>query len=363
MKKVAVVIFLAVLVAPSIIWFGFLNDEHKENLENREMASFPEISQTGWDAFFSSVDSWFMDNAPFKNEAVSLKNTIDIALFNHVDSSNVIYGKNGWLFYKSVSDGNPLAEYKGQLSLSNEVMEEYANLYRKAESNLALQDISLYQIVAPNKEITMSEYMPDEIKVVAETTRTKQLENYLHALGITSFDYLSDDITKDGGYPFYKLDTHWNWYGAQQGYSRFLTMIGSENTTSSNAELVLTERNKGDLSTMLSMEMDEPFSYEAAQEFKYNEEILISGYLKIFESTIDNPDSRNVLLIGDSFREGLEYFFAQDFNSTVAVHRDKLNSDEYESLDFKPNIVVIISPERNILENIPVLEMLSEAKF
>lgn len=363
MKKVAIALFMACLILPPVLWFGVMDESQETNLEKREHLAFPNLREVGWGSMFGSIEDWYVDNAPFKTLAVKVKNTLSTTLFGEVESNNVIYGEDGWLFYKGTGDGDSLLEYKGLLSLTDEEIAEYVRLFQSAQNNLKTQGIELYQIVVPNKETALADYMPSDIKRVKTMTRAEQLEEALQKADIESFDYISDEM-EGGDSPLYlKLDTHWNYLGAYRGYQRLLEMMGSESI--SEVEFENAYRSTGDLADMISMDLYEPYADEVAGSLTYDLDSIVGGhaFLNYYKSTAESPNEQNVLIIGDSFRERFEEFVAQRFSTTVSVHRDAVGSEEFIALDYKPNAVVLISPERYVMNNLATLEWLSQARF
>lgn len=357
-RILGIVAFMAMLCVPSIVWFGFVPDEGKANLENRELATFPDLSEQSLSSLPSSIEAWFSDNLPFKNESVRLKNESTMALFGSVNSSQVMVGNDGWLFYIPEGDENPLAEYKRTLDLSEERKAEFAEAFEGAQRNLAEQGIGLYMIVAPNKEIVYPDKMLNSLKTVGGPTRAERLERYFGEQGIEGYDYLLDAIDAGEMLTYYQHDDHWNGYGAYLGYLDLVGMMSKE-TSIPNLRFEEIVRTNGDLAQILNLGSVSETSYQPSADWYTIEDVPI----EILDN--DDPDviDETVLLIGDSFRAAFRKYLEQDFSKVVSIHRDILENDEYHVLDIKPDEVVVLSPERNLNLNLPVLRFLETVRF
>ena len=367
LQNVGVLVFFSILLVPSVVWFGFMDGDHGRSLENRPLAVFPEISTAGWDGFLPQVDAWYTDNAPFKSDAVRLKNSFMMSLFNEVQSDDVMVGQDGWLYYKKIGDGDPLRDYKGLLSFTDEELENYLGYLRSAKDNLDRQGIEFYVLVAPNKEIVYPQYIPSGIKIVSGETMTSRLGDYLASEGVDYFKYLLDAERNADRITYMQTDTHWNDYGAYLGYLELLDMMGIS-LPECEPDFVIPNSQSGDLARMVNVPLVERYGIRLKSDLVYEEIGLptssgSAASLQKFSSMADNRDSRTMLIIGDSFREALLQFPASDFGEVVAVHKDEFSSELVSEIDSKPDVVVVVLVERNITRCYPALVSLAQSEF
>lgn len=364
LRYFGVILFMLVLVAPTIVWFGFVDESARTSQENRRLAEFPNLGEESWDTLFSSLDAWYVDNIPFKNDAAAIKNATTMFFFNEVESPQVLLGSNGYLFYKSKESGDPIGDYKGQLQLSEEQKANFMKSLENAEANLADQDIELCILVAPNRETLYSEYLPEGIKRIGQETQAAQLDEYLRNNGITRYRYLHD-VEEGGEYPtYFQIDTHWNDYGAYLGYEAFLEML-EEPPLTHNYQWKEVPSTGGDLAKMLGL----------GEVLSESNKVRVVGADRIeavgsYGETIERLQSRNseydprkVLIIGDSFRVAFNKYPANDFSEVLTLHRKEFDTDVFRQQGFKPDIVILLSPERSVLEDQDILEKLSVANF
>lgn len=371
MKKIQIAVifaFVAMLVAPSVIWFGLGLGAHSKNSENRALKEFPDLSQESYLSLFPDLDAWYKDSVPFKNDAVSLLNSIDYALFENVESDRTFVGKNGWLFYKYKVDGDPLNEYKGLNAISEEEMADCLDIISAAKSNLEAQDVSLYMLIAPNKEIAFREYVPETYKVVSTETRAAKLERYLTDHGVTLYDYMLDEMRPDGknDRTYYQLDTHWNYLGGYYGYQRFMEMmeVSDDSALSFHQE----ETRGGDLASTINLDLPEMNNLVPDEEPRYSkltnpDTFAGNDDIAFFESLEPDRLDQSLLVVSDSFRAYVHPFLASKFAKTVSCHRRSFDLDALIQTGVKPDVILFLSPERTLSQQIEELKKLATVRF
>ena len=96
-----------------------------------------------------------------------------------MESTQVLLGKNNWLFYKTELDGHPLWDYMGINHFTDDELAAIAaNLVSMRDGFNAL-GVDFYVTALPNKEIIYEEYMPDTVARVDEVSRAEQLADYI----------------------------------------------------------------------------------------------------------------------------------------------------------------------------------------
>ena len=103
--------FAASLVLPTLVYPAVRSHLDQQNYENRELASFPELSAANFDNIPTEFEAYYNDHVPFKNLFVKAKTKLDLELLNESSISDVTVGKENWLFYTVSEDGeDALAE-------------------------------------------------------------------------------------------------------------------------------------------------------------------------------------------------------------------------------------------------------------
>ncbi len=245
-----------------------------------------------------------------------------------IESSQVLLGKEDWLFYKTKTDGDPLADYSGTELFSDELLLSITNNLKDMQSRLAAQGIEFAVMIVPNKEQIYSKYMPDTIIRCSETSRTDLLVQHIEQNSDIKLVYPKDEfIQLADDYPlYYKYDSHWNELGAFVAYQQLMEKLFSEReyladkTFSSHAD---TYREHADLLDMTGL-----YTW-----FGYDDFYSIDG-------SASEKQDKTVLVVGDSCRVALERYFNEGFKNAVIVHRQ----------DYTPSLLNEVKPDIVILE-------------
>ena len=81
--------FAASLVLPTLVYPAVRSHLDQQNYENRELASFPELSAANFDNIPTEFEAYYNDHVPFKNLFVKAKTKLDLELLNESSISDV----------------------------------------------------------------------------------------------------------------------------------------------------------------------------------------------------------------------------------------------------------------------------------
>lgn len=209
--------------------------------ENHRLAPFPSPSQ-GW-GFFTGLPDWAVDRLPFRDVAIRTADDISRGIFDDpppyaqnqpqakappfapgrpgesrrldpseppvsAGFSQVIEGKDGWLYYGFDVQGKcrpvrPLDEVLTSLGRIKAAVEQSGRQF--------------VLVVPPDKSTIVTDHLPDDY--VGEDCATAASEAFWSRAtsGIGTID-LREDLRKidevDGTPPYHQLDTHWDDRGA-----------------------------------------------------------------------------------------------------------------------------------------------------
>ena len=376
-KKAYIIAFLIVLIIPTFIWTFYGQNEANTINEKREKITFPlKLSNS----YSQDIGLWYADNAPFRERIIKEDNKVFItgnkiwikALTKTVSLSSkndnilpliirnsAIYGRDGWLFY----DGdNSLDYYTGANVLKPEEMKEWKDTYVRLNEECKKRGVQLVVLVAPNKEQIYPEKMPIcTIKAVIK--REEIFSRYMKNAGV-SYIYPIEELcqAKQVFDPYYKQDTHWNYYGAYIGVTAIYEEIGKTMPLVDKDDLIIETTMGGDLSDMCGYSSE----YKIAK-VSYKDEIRIdiasfeNGYLEIYQSSAQTDN--NLLMVADSFRNASKEFLAKDFKRSVIVHRDIVDNEIVESAVNelkKGDILILMAVERYDERNVLAADKLCE---
>lgn len=252
-KWIAVIFMLFIFTLPIVtVVRGFLPQSQEETLtqEQQELLDKNGTMQGGshGDSTDSSTEStggqtaeqvkipWFtaLQNALnsfterlcARNKLIAFNSELTSLLTGgtYMESTQVLLGKNNWLFYKTELDGHPLWDYMGINHFTDEELAAIAaNLVSMRDGFNAL-GVDFYVTALPNKEIIYEEYMPDTVARVDEVSRAEQLADYIWDNTDLVYVYPKQALldAKAEGQIYYQTDTHWNQKGAFVGMQQLM---------------------------------------------------------------------------------------------------------------------------------------------
>lgn len=97
----------------------------------------------------------------------------------YIESTQVLLGKEDWLFYKSTEDGDPISDYQGINHYDENTMQTIADKLTNERNQFSNYGIDFYILSIPNKSSVYPEYMPDTIERKDTTSKTDLLMLYL----------------------------------------------------------------------------------------------------------------------------------------------------------------------------------------
>jgi len=268
-----------------------------------------------------------------------------------ISSTQVVLGKENWLFYKSIDDGNSIEDYTGTNKFSESELNHMLESTLRVQNKITSKDIQFAIILAPNKEHIYSEFMPD-IYSHTEKSRTDCLAQYLRNNGVNVISPKDELINYHSDYQlYYKYDTHWNQLGAYIGVREILATWGISLPSLEEQSIQVSALKdnyhycaRDDLAKMVGL----------LSIFNDEKEYVISGTQvdwPAFDSDQSNgiishfnnknaPVQKTLLLVGDSFRSAMVPILQQVFSDLYVTHRG----------DYTPDIIDDISPDYLIAE-------------
>ena len=357
-QKVLIALFVGSLVLPNLIWAGFSGYFNTENNENRELASFPQVSLASLGDFPSQFEAFYKDHVPFKNALVNFNNFIDTEFFQTTKIGDVVIGEDNWLFYLPSKDGeNAMADYQKTNVYSLEQSAEIAAKIEKVRDWFLDNGVGQFHYyVAPSKETIYSEYMPDKPEVIGVgDSRMETFARYMKENSDVEFDFLADYLEKysEKYQLFRKYDTHMNNLGGYITNEKIVEDLTGECLPIGAIQVMMgTNPCRGDLSRMIGRykELDDDREYgldhfHDGVRYKVKKEKSEGGeeILKVFKSNSSNE--KTLMVIGDSFRLRLEKYMPYRYQKTVFVRIDDFKQELLEK--YMPNDVILITVERD----------------
>lgn len=322
-KNMYLAAFLVFLCLPWFFWLLLGKYTDSANHENRTMASKPQLHMETYKTYPEEYEAYFNDRIPFRNELVALNSWVNYRFFKTSVNENVILGKDKWLFYDAVTDGNPIGDYEGNLAFSEQEIKTMGDGALKVQKELNEMGISFAVLIPPNKERVYSRQMPDRY-VCSEASRSDDMIRRLAKRGVNIVNP-KDKLVKfrDEYQLYYPYDTHWNQLGAYVAVCSVLESWGMETDALSQLTITVSERSGDDLANMLNLGQwvfDDGAEYSIQGAF--DDETPITDELAHFENP-DAPCDKTVFLLGDSYRTAMKPALCLYFTDVyVAKHEN-----------------------------------------
>lgn len=300
-KKFVSVLFVLLIATPAVgtalSLDEFMNWEGREKPgfgEEGKRIPFPEVHFTP--EFFARLDAYVSENFLFRDQLVYLSALRDVKLLRSSSNSDVLVGKDGYLFLSETVSGEPL--FEDQLFGVVSWLKDFQSSVRACGAR------PLFVLVPDKKSIYMDK-LPWRFSTAIYLNYSRLVGRLSEAeISFVDFrDLLLEAREENEMYSL--LDTHWNRYGA---YLAFADILESLNLRSVEASGVSEYEREGDLSRMLGL---------GETEVVLEPVVDLSG-LKL---------SGKVAFYYDSFGLGLLAFFDQAFSQV----------DKYHIMDVSPN--------------------------
>ena len=272
---------------------------------------------------------------------------------------DVLVGKDGWLFYTA---DYSIADYQRLYPFTNRELAYYQKSFDDLYHDLKQNGMTLIVVIAPNKEDIYPQYMPDEIKVVGESTRLDQFISYMHKYGKTPVIDLRPDLieaskTED---VFYKTDTHWNPNGAYIAYTKILSVLSQyypdiKPYPLSDYQVVSTGLSNRDMPLIMGVpgikeegQILEPNFFDGI----YTKVISPSSANSLIERFLSNQDQNlpSALIYRDSFFSDVLPLLESHFSRTISIWHEPTPGmwDIDWIYQIHPDVVIIEYVEREM---------------
>ncbi len=346
--KLIIIVFLLFLIGPTIIYWFVKDKMDNNNYEQRSIYNKPAFEVNSIINYPKDYENYYNDHLAFKNEIRKIRAKFYKEVFNTGSTPRVIIGKDDWLFYNGIvnGDGDPISDYRKVDLFSDKEKDNIKEHLLFEEEELKKKGIKFYFFVVPNKGTIYSDKLEGIISHTdRDYTRVEDLINYLKENTDLNIIYPKEVLLKGReSYDTYsKYDTHWNMYGAYLSTEELLKRI---NKNYKHKEIEVTfEPYGGDLKTMnlIDVENVEP----VVKNYYDNVNPTCKEKGRLNECEVTKPLYKSTLLfVGDSFREIPQKYISKLYSKTIFVHRN----DYKESLleDYKPDIVVFETAERYV---------------
>jgi alginate O-acetyltransferase complex protein AlgJ len=346
LNRIFYIVFVLILCAPSFFRLpgvqDFLagrapaeSDPWLARVEN--ILQFPAAFEKFYNGYF-----------PFRDRLIQLDYDIRLNLLHEVVFTNVLVGKQGWLY---LTDEDNLDYYQNASPFSQGQLAHIQQKLDQVRGDMAAQGIDFVVVVSPNKETIYPEYLPDAIRQINQKSQMDQLVDYMDQNGQTRIIDLRKTLidAKKSGQVYNRTDTHWNEPGAYLAYREIINSLSDRfpalKAYSPKDFTLSQETLRGDLSHMLPL--TSPFIEQSisvtpkvprkAQMLQYDP----NGTTITETADVGLPKA---VIFRDSFFNSLLPFFSEHFRRAVYVHSFEVDEDLV--MKEKPDVVILEIAER-----------------
>ncbi len=344
--------FLVFIALPQITYFFLGKYVDTTNYENRNIEGRPMLSVDNYEEFPEDYELYFNDNIPYRNQLIRFHNSIDYFLFKQSSSEKVAIGSDGWLFYCSKTDRNPVEQSLGYWTFTEEQLEKITANLIYTQRLIEKQNMEFVLFIAPNKETIYSEYLPNYYSVQNEMTSTDQLVAYLRENTDIRVVYPKEELlASKADNPevllYQKLDTHWNRAGAYIGAVSLAKELNIAMPTLGEISLEEEISSSGDLAQMLNISIkDGNVDYRISGISDLTTEYEKWDFNTEYIGHTPGADERRLFVRRDSFSSALAPSLATQFEDCMFVHTNSF--EQQQIFDYDADIFVYETAERYI---------------
>lgn len=344
--KMYVVLFAAFICLPRLFWMAFGKYADSGNYENRALAQKPAFHIRSYENYPREFEAFFNDTLPFRNELISLNSWMNYRIFRTSVNENVVIGKDKWLFYDAFSDGDPMGDYEGNHTFSDEELERMGDACLNVQNRLGETGIELAIIIPPNKERVYGRFMPERY-TASETSRTDRMIERLEAGGVPIINPKDALLERQEEYElYYPYDTHWNQLGGYVGTCTVLNSWGIETMDLDELTVLPSRRSNDDLANMLNLGdsvFNDGTEYTIQGEYDREGVQIADGLVHL-----KNPSAacdKTVFLLGDSYRTAMRAALCLYFTDVYVAEYDRYAWSMIE--EARPDYLIVEYVERN----------------
>ena len=329
----------------------YINRNSNQELdEQRKLAEFPPLEIDSIPSLPKKIEDYFNDHFGLRSTLFNWGVKIKYQIFNSSPKSEkVVIGKDGWLFltgrfYEVTQDINR------ENLFSNDSLVRSVKIWEGRKKELFDLGINYYKSFWPDKYYIYPEMMPNAMQMANKTTlwRCDQAINYLDSINsaIKIIDVRQQLLTLKPFIPVhYKLDSHWNNFGAFIGYSELIKVICKDlknikPLSLQDFNIVWSPKSKGDLATILNVE-GQDLEVTFNKKFSSNiEKMNADSFPKRTEIYLNhnNPNGPKALIYRDSYTNALIPFLMENFSEAVLIWDTPYSIEMVKRV--KPNLVI-----------------------
>lgn len=348
-------LFIGMLLAP---FFSYLAGQRAQPFEERALNPIPRLdfSRILDPGYYDELDSGLRDANPLRETAVKMNARFSYSLFGDVDSSQVVQGKNGWLFFRDTI----YEDCKNK----EEVQAQVENLEVLGGALTAADKPFLLTITADKAAIFEDQLTRSALEL--SECRIQNRSNLRVALEQSDLSYFDSweamkVLRSQGGIPVYiKDETHWTQFGSAEFIKEVVRMFVPE-LMSEEIKLVGEEVITPDLGRMtgLYVPRNVPIVRFERDGTQSRDSIIVEhegpGRPFVINRAVSKGapmSSMRVFVLHDSFMYVAWDQLSQFFSDAIYVHWEAITPERFAEIAQAADLVIIQSVERESLDRL-----------
>lgn len=222
--RLCTIAFIGVLVVMGLAAFRPRASATLE-AENRTMMPWPSVALAK--AFPTLFEQAFADRFGGRETLLKVHNRARVRVFGVPAASNVMIGRDDWLYFLG-EDGTAFDRYyRGTLAVSDDELRAVVAELKRRNAWLAAHGIAYVVTIAPDKSTIYAEHLPSWATQLTARTPLDRLVDAIRADGSLRFvdvrKALRDAKARERVY--FKTDSHWNLLGAAVAYREIMRAV------------------------------------------------------------------------------------------------------------------------------------------
>lgn len=352
--------FLALLLMP--LAFSWRGARDIETLEKRPAASLPESPFRSGEAFQgypAQLEAFFNDRFGFRGAAIRFTRRWQYELhWSNPQGSDVLRGRNGWLFLNTKTADNPVDIFTGKSTFTPTEIARATNRLSAWHQWLDARGITFVVMIAPNKISVYPDQVPHHLQPAPDPTRTDRLLAALAAAGVPVVDPTPELLAladSDSTPLYHRLDTHWNHRGAFAAYEPLADFFGRKFPQSrailpDQLDFRPIKKTDGDLARLLGLGddlTDESFAVGSRDVvWAHSTDVQPFSVVNPTHFEKPSPELPRAVIYHDSFMIHLHGFLLTHFRESELHWRSQLDATAITTFD--PDIVILQIVERSL---------------
>jgi len=313
--------------------------------ENRMLANRPPLFEikNNPGMFIRQFDEWFKDSTGFREKLLDIYKTVNENkwlnnVVQYTDGQYVyLVGEKGHHYF-AYEGGWMISKFQGKKFISDEQLLNMASKLDTVKTYLDSKSIPLVVMFCTDKESVYPEYYPKSIKRGPEPNQLDVITKYLQEhTSVDIFNIRQALLAEKNANLLYILSsgdvTHYNQIGAFFTYRELMKHINKHFPqiipyTTDDIEISYDEKETPQVT------LKSGFTYKKTD----------SGYENV------NKDLPVILFFHDSYagEHFIGKYFAQQFSKAIFIHWSNISNIQEYINQFKPDIVVFESAEREL---------------